>query len=186
MLGAACLILLAFGCLSIAAAEQPAADEQRVFVLPAGLQCIEDEAFEETAASAVYIPEGVTEIGEKAFAANPNLTAVYLPASIVSIGDTAFAGSSGAVLYGAPGSYAEQWADTRGYSFVPMPDRIASALKTARVGLGQLIPLLFLLLLGLLLLRDRYRKPACRKVGQGRTVRRQERSNIHIQEGYFP
>ncbi|MCI8298984.1 MAG: leucine-rich repeat domain-containing protein [Lachnospiraceae bacterium] len=45
-------------------------------------------------ASEVVVPEGVTSIGEYAFADNINLLSVSIPQSVVSIGESAFAGCS--------------------------------------------------------------------------------------------
>ena len=67
-----------------------------LFVLPHVLTSIEDEAFLDTDADAVFIPATVTEIGSNAF------------------GDVA--------VYGYAGSYAETWAKANGKPFIPITD----------------------------------------------------------------
>ena len=67
-----------------------------LFVLPRALTVIEDEAFLDSAADAVFIPTTVTAIGSNAF------------------GDVA--------VYGYTGSYAETWAKANGKVFVPITD----------------------------------------------------------------
>ena len=63
-----------------------------VLTLPSGLQEISDEAFENVGAQLIIVPDGVTSIGERAFADCPNLIAVSLPGNIGSIADSAFDG----------------------------------------------------------------------------------------------
>lgn len=67
-----------------------------LFVLPHVLTSIEDEAFLDTGADAVFIPATVTKIGSNAF------------------GDVA--------VYGYAGSYAETWAGANGKLFIPVTD----------------------------------------------------------------
>ena len=64
-----------------------------VLRLPAGTIEIEEEAFAGIAADVVIIPEGCTEIGNRAFADCPNLIYVRLPDSVTSISEDAFTGT---------------------------------------------------------------------------------------------
>ena len=54
------------------------------------LTAVEAEAFEGIAAAAVEIPEGVTEIGDRAFQYCQGLMEVVIPATVKSIGKGAF------------------------------------------------------------------------------------------------
>lgn len=67
-----------------------------LFILPRTLTVIEEEAFLDSAADAVFIPATVTETGANAF------------------GDVA--------VYAYAGSYAETWAKTNGKVFIPITD----------------------------------------------------------------
>ena len=87
------------------------------FVLPASLEYIEEEAFEQTSAQEVYLPELMQSIGESAFSGNASLRSVYIPASVTFIAEDAFADSRGLTIYGSANSYAEEWARAHGYTF---------------------------------------------------------------------
>ena len=65
-----------------------------VLRLPAGLQIIEEEAFEGTASQVIIIPEGCTTIGARAFADCPELLYVVLPGSVTTVAENAFEGST--------------------------------------------------------------------------------------------
>ena len=68
----------------------PALNSLSVLRIPAGVQTIEEEAFEGVPAQAVLIPDGCTAIGRKAFAGCTNLLYVRIPASVTSIAANAF------------------------------------------------------------------------------------------------
>ena len=87
------------------------------FKLPAGLQIIEDEAFEGTAIVSIDLPETVESIGEQAFANITTLRKVNIPEKTKKIARTAFAGSNNVTITGAPGSYARTWARENGIPF---------------------------------------------------------------------
>ena len=72
-------------------------EEMNTLSLPAGLTAIEEDAFQGISAVAVQIPAGVTNI-----AGNP------------------FADSTVRYIYGVPGTAAQTFADTYGYTFVPV------------------------------------------------------------------
>ena len=66
--------------------------------------------------SALEIPNFLSEIGECAFANNPNLLELTLPESVSLIGDNAF-DKTIIKLTVSKGSYAEFWAQENGYSY---------------------------------------------------------------------
>lgn len=77
--------------------------------LPEGLLTIEEEAFlGATSLENVYVPEGTTSIGARAFA-NSSLQYIELPASVESIADDAFEGCDELEVYAPEGSYAAEW-----------------------------------------------------------------------------
>lgn len=90
--------------------EPPVMDDPD-FILPASLTSIESEAFLGISASVVKLPDSVADIGSRAFADCPNLQQIYIPA-VTTIADDAFSGVTGLIIFGAPGSPAEQFAQT--------------------------------------------------------------------------
>lgn len=172
-------------------AEDPAESRQEEtagrFVLPASLQTIEEDAFAGTAAVQVEMPETVETVGDRAFADMSALRSVYIPAGVTRIGEGVFDGTAGVVVEGQSGSYAEQWAAQNGFFFAvrqTLPARAQGVSPWAAA--RQLAELFLLIALGLILKAENRRKPACRKVGQGRTMRWNERPERHAQDGYFP
>ena len=81
-----------------------------VLTLPADTASIETEAFTQTSAQEIILPEGITAVGERAFADCENLILATLPATLESIAPTAFAGNDALTLLCAPGSAAEAFA----------------------------------------------------------------------------
>lgn len=67
--------------------------------------------------SELRIPEGVTDIEQGAFQHCFGLAAVYLPESVGSIGTDAFGNIDSLLVFGARGSYAETWAQSRNLTF---------------------------------------------------------------------
>ena len=90
--------------------------EQGVLKLPSGLKTLEEEAFMgDTSLQEVLLPEGLTAIGDRAFA-DSSLQRVYLPESLTDIGTDAF--PAGTVGYGPAGTAAaEYFANTAGLTF---------------------------------------------------------------------
>lgn len=78
--------------------------------LPADLKVIEENAFQGLPITAAYISDGVTTIGERAFASCGNLRWVYIPASVTDINKTAFDGCTGLVIFAEEGSTADAFA----------------------------------------------------------------------------
>ena len=58
----------------------------------------------------VVIPEGVTEIGWRAFFVCTSLTAVSIPESVTKIGEDAFYGCASLTIHTPAGSYGEAYA----------------------------------------------------------------------------
>ena len=88
-------------------------------VLPAGISRIEPDAFEQTAAESVFVPDSCTSIGEGAFRNCPHLQRIRIPADC-EIGAAAFEGCGELVIFGTPGSAAEAYCQqTEGFRFVP-------------------------------------------------------------------
>ena len=81
------------------------------FTLPGDLGSIGDEAFMGTAMQAVYIPDGCTSIGSRAFAGCAGLTRIRIPDSVISIADDAFSGSGTVYVFGGQDSYAEWYCE---------------------------------------------------------------------------
>ena len=75
--------------------------------LPAALSEIGDEAFTETAAQRITVPQTVTVIGQRAFASCAGLLVADLPAGLARLPSDAFAGSGNVTVYGPAGSALE-------------------------------------------------------------------------------
>ena len=74
--------------------------------LPANLKTIEEEAFSNTDACIVYIPDGCETIESYAFRNNTNLEMIYIPASTTNIALNAFDGCENLTIYAPAGSVA--------------------------------------------------------------------------------
>ena len=66
---------------------------------------------------AVVIPDGVTEIGDRAFACCMNLQYVTLPESVTYIGEDAFSECENLTICASVNSYAHTYAQTAGIAF---------------------------------------------------------------------
>ena len=83
--------------------------------LPKALQIIEEEAFYgNTSIGKVVVPDGTTEIHARAFAQS-TLKEINLPGSLTFIDDTAFEGLTGLTVTAREGSWAYDWALSKGY-----------------------------------------------------------------------
>ena len=87
-------------------------DKEKVF-LPAGLTHIGDSAFYECKnLTDITLPDGLTHIGDRAFYECKNLTAITLPDSLTHIGDSAFCGCENLTAITLPASlkHIGEWA----------------------------------------------------------------------------
>ena len=91
--------------------------QQATYILPLSLQEIEEGAFSDTAAEEIIFPDGLIRIGENTFIGS-KLTDVFIPESTVDIAESAFSITSGFVIHGVKGSYAEEWAQKHRIRFV--------------------------------------------------------------------
>lgn len=83
--------------------------------IPTGVTTIEQEAFENTAATCVVIPESTETIVSRAFADSDSLTDVYLPAKTITIAEDAFDRNPSLTFHVYMGSDNANWALDRGY-----------------------------------------------------------------------
>ena len=90
------------------------------FILPAALTTIGEEAFMGGAFTYVKLPEGCLSIGKNAFANCPNLAYIYIPALTTDIDGLAFGSMQGLTIFGKTGSYAQTYAQQKGFTFVPV------------------------------------------------------------------
>lgn len=89
-------------------------------VLPAALLSVEEEAFRACAFPSVRLAEGVSSIGELAFADSPGLLYIYIPESVTTIADNAFENDAALAIYGVTGSRAESFAAKKGLPFIAL------------------------------------------------------------------
>ena len=88
------------------------------FILPQGIQMIEDEAFCGIIAQSIRLPDSLSAIGHRAFASCKILRQIIIPQSVTSISDDAFDGCDILIVYGITGSYAEQFAAEHNLRFI--------------------------------------------------------------------
>ena len=69
------------------------------------------------AAEEIIVPDGVTEIGNRAFACCMNLQYVTLPESVTYIGEDAFSECENLTIFASVNSYAHTYAQTVGIAF---------------------------------------------------------------------
>ena len=88
-------------------------------ILPVGVERIEDCAFSWCfGLEEIIIPNTVTYIGKGAFEECFKMKSIVIPASVTSIGDSAFNNfPSSFVIIGRQGSYAEEYANSKGIIF---------------------------------------------------------------------
>jgi len=96
----------------------PAAFAVRTMDMPAALTQIGAEAFLNSIPQSATLHEGVTTVGENAFANSPVLHLVHLPASLKDIPASAFASSPWAVILCPAGSAAQAFAQANGIYYV--------------------------------------------------------------------
>lgn len=164
-------------------AEEQAQDH--VFNLPANLRVIEEDAFEGTAVFTVSLPNSMERIERGAFVHTPYLSEVILPDRIQQIDANAFSPDQPLTVFGTPGSEGQQWASAHGHTFVNRNIRwMFALLRGLMAGARTLRAADFVFLKPEL--AKKAEKPVCRKIGEGPTMRRMERAEMHMQDGYFP
>ena len=118
------LLLAVLMVFSIVPIPEAAAEYDSVFVLPAGLQEVEEQAFAgNSSISKLVIPSSVTSIGREAFADCTGLTEVSIAGTDVSIDGDAFLNCSrDAIFYAHDGSSAMLWALSHGFKCISLDD----------------------------------------------------------------
>ena len=93
--------------------------ELKNVILGNGLQSIPTNAFANCGKlEEMVIPYGVTKIDKSAFVNDPKLLTITLPRTINTIDSTAFSYAAKMTVYGVAGTYAEEWAESVGATFV--------------------------------------------------------------------
>ena len=90
------------------------------FILPMSLKTIDDEAFVGGAFTFVVLMPDTMTIGWHAFANCPNLQYIFIPPDTHYIDPDAFDGVSALTILGTSGSYAHNYAQQRGFAFIPI------------------------------------------------------------------
>ncbi len=104
----------------------PLAHDVPDFVLPGALTVIEAEAFKDSKARFVWLPESITAIEEGAFAGCTDLAYIYIPYGCASIGENAL--PEGVKVLGIDGyddpyrCEAQKYAEENGLDFVGLED----------------------------------------------------------------
>ncbi len=163
-------------------------DPSSVSTLPSSLIIIGEEAFEGTSLQCVRLPSSLEVIEDRAFADIEPLESVYIPEETQFIGDGAFANDGHVVLMGESGSYAERWAQEHSFRFEIYCDLTANAgsLGAGAKQNGALIPCLFASALLWLLAELNRRKPILWGIGEGKTMRPQDRPELNPIDYSFP
>lgn len=158
-------------------------------MLPDTLRVIGEGAFEGTAFTALYLPGSVEIIEGKAFAEMQVLQYIYISENTKYIASTAFQGVRNLLIVGKIGSYAEKWACRNGYKFT-CEDKIAYIFSQIwKEKLRQdksLITVLFLQFIMLMLNKASKRKATIKRVRTKKTMRPQERAELHAIALRFP
>lgn len=95
---------------------------EKLVTIPSGTTAIEFEAFLNSAAEEVVLPEGLQSIGVRSFGNCESLKLVHIPDSVSYISAVAFSGSENVTLLCAPGSYSESYALSNGIRCVLLPE----------------------------------------------------------------
>ena len=105
------------GMMSLEITVEVAYDVSDKAVLPADVTSVGEGAFDGASFVCVRLPEGMTDIGSRAFADNGLLAYVFIPDTVVSIADDAFAGCPYVSIITSSDSAAEAWAVRNGMDY---------------------------------------------------------------------
>ena len=111
-------------------AERVPTVEKAVFVMPASLRIIEENAFEGTKVAEVLLAENVERIESRAFAGADSLSSIYFSGAVCHISDRAFDGVSNLTVIGPQGSFIQEWAQAKAFTFVAIGERVYTAKET--------------------------------------------------------
>ena len=152
------------------------------FYMPENLLIIDDEAFSGTSVSRIIMQSHLTIINDGAFSGNQFLKEVFIPVSVTIIADNAFEDSDGVVIWGAAGSYAENWAHRNGIPFLaldslePGVKRNLTSRSAINIGHNEAIPDLY----DYLLLKKSW------KYSDRHSTRPQDRIDLRVLDYWFP
>lgn len=118
----------------------PQAKEQENYVVPDGVKEIGVAAFAPSRAlKTIELPDGVEKIGNGAFMTRGELTTVVVPKSAHIFAGECFSRRDSMTVRGYKGSYVEQYADGRAFTFEPIDestDEPSSAYELSEDGLA--------------------------------------------------
>ena len=117
----ACVFILFYIALLLpasAGAREPIVGSLDIFLLPANLEEIGEDAFARTAVRVLILQEKLAFIGSGAFSDTAFLTDVFIPPSVENIGECAFPANSAYIFHGKTGSFAKCWAEKYQVGFV--------------------------------------------------------------------
>lgn len=156
-------------------------DSKNTFVLPENLRIISQSTFEGTAVENVILSENVTSIEANAFADTGSLSDIYIPESVTYIADNAFENSALKTIHTVKGSHAEDWARKHDIQFVLDDIWTGTTLNTLYAELELLIYFCCNRVNPVKLI-----KPVSRTADEGKSMRPQERAELHAVDYLFP
>ncbi|MDR0920423.1 MAG: leucine-rich repeat protein, partial [Oscillospiraceae bacterium] len=138
----------------------PEGKQDTEYIIPDGVNSIDDWAFDHSDLTSITIPESVTSIGDAAFQSCENLTSISIPEgvtsigtamfnncssltsitipeSVTSIGEDAFYNCDSLTISGYTGSYAETYALENDIPFVPLEVETSESVEIVVVKLAD-------------------------------------------------
>ena len=103
---------------SVTTAGEKEFSQESVFIFPSLLQRVDEEAFSGTAVKTIIFPNGLLQIGDRAFENAWDLTYIFIPKTTEYIADSAFTITPNLTIYGVDGSYSKEWAHSHEIPFV--------------------------------------------------------------------
>lgn len=92
-------------------------------IIPEGVTRIEEGAFGDSEKlSSVVLPESLDRIENFAFYNDRNLSEIYIPEGVTYMGDNVFSNTEAITIFGEKGSYAQDYALSKGIKFVAILD----------------------------------------------------------------